>query len=153
MAAGPEAWHEAGHAVAAIAYGGVVKYMTLDSEFDDHDGHVEVAWHLPPGEDRSRRLAAVALAGPIAELVHLGEDRLDSPEVLSSWSGDWSEAEGCLEELHPDEEHRTRLRRELVREVRALFENPEVYERTARVADALEAHGSLDDTLLEDALG
>ena len=30
---------------------------------------------------------------------------------------------------------------------------PEVYERTARVADALEAHGSLDDTLLEDALG
>lgn len=153
MAPGAEAWHEAGHAVAALVYGGEVRLVTLESELEGHAGHVEVAWHQPESPSRARRLAAVALAGPIAELVHLGEDALDDPRALSSWSGDWSEAEASLGAAVKSEADRDALRRELVREVRALFEDPQVYERTARVADALDAHGTLDELLLEEALG
>ena len=87
------AWHEAGHAVIAHCLGGEVRLVTLETELEGHEGHTEVAWHDMAGADPDRRSASVALAGPLAEvLVRNGGEREDLL-ALSSWRGDWQEAE------------------------------------------------------------
>lgn len=148
----PNCWHEAGHALIAWLLGGDVRLVTLESEFDDHDGHVEIAWpgDLPP--DRlARHSAMVAIAGPLAELAFRGVDDLEDPDVLSAWRRDWSEFERCVANLESEPSH-DETGRAIVAEVRATLDDFETAERLARVADMLAAHGSLDRTLFEDAV-
>ncbi len=147
-------WHEAGHALAAHLLGGEVRLVTLESELDDHEGHVEIGWPgALPVRDRTRASALTALAGPIAELV-LGDDvdEID-PEVLASWHHDWREFESCLDRLTQDPQERAALQTELLRELHATFADPETHEQLARIADMLSAHGTLDDVLFLDAIG
>lgn len=154
MPPGPEAWHEAGHALAARLAGGRVLLVTLESEREEHEGHVEVDWSgVGAGpEARARLNALVALAGPLAELLREGEHVLADPDVLSSWRGDWSEARATLAEFELDPSEVERQLERLARELRTWFEDPRAEEQLARIADALDAHGTLDETLLADAL-
>ena len=153
MSAGPEAWHEAGHALAAHLCGGRVREVTLESELDGHEGHAAVEWRPAPADEVARREATVALAGAVAELVFRGEDVLDDPAILSAWRGDWDEADAQLVLLHPELDAREAARRKILRELRAAFDGPQGYERLARVADALDAHETLDEELFLEALG
>ena len=153
MAPTPEAWHEAGHALAAHLCGGTVREVTLESELDDYGGHVAVEWRPAGREESARRSLTVALAGPIAELVFVGDDALDDPDAASAWRADWAEAESQLAQLSDDAEERTAPRRRAVSELRRSFESADGYERLARIADALDAHETLDETLFFDALG
>ena len=152
MYPGPEVWHEAGHAIVARWQGALVRWVTIESDRDDHVGHTEVAWVGFDAEERARRSAMVALGGPIAELLETDLDPEDH-DALSSWRGDWEEAEDCLRTLAPRPDERERLRRAMVRAIRAFLSAPDVRERLARVADALDAHETLDETLFDDALG
>ncbi|MCA8942819.1 MAG: hypothetical protein KDB80_09700 [Planctomycetes bacterium] len=146
-------WHEAGHAVIAWILGVEVRLVSLESELDDHEGHVEVAWQAAADErDRLHRSAMVAAAGPLAELVYRGEDDLEDPDVLSAWRRDRSEFERCTRLLAESNQERAALARRIVGEVRLRLRDPEVEERVARVADMLAAHGILDVTLFEDAV-
>lgn len=150
------AWHEAGHALAAHILGGVVREVSLESELDDHEGHVAVEWSTASRLDSARRSATVALAGPMAELVFRGEDVLEDPDLLpgmlAAWRGDWDEAEARLAELHPDEDQREAARRAILQELRELFQSDRGYECLARIADALEAHVTLDEGLFFNAV-
>jgi len=152
MPAEPAAWHEAGHALAAHLLGGHVREVTLESEHDGHEGHVAVEWRTTGADDDARRLATVALAGPVAELVFRGQDVLEDPAALSSWRGDLDEAEAQLERLHADPAEREGTRRALLRELRDCFET-RGHECLARLADALDAHVTLDEVLFADAVG
>ena len=148
-------WHEAGHALVAHLLGGEVRLVTLESELDDHEGHVEVVWRGGSAEDRARRDALVALGGPLAELWRVGRHQLEDPEVLRSWARDWQVVEDALRVLADDPTdaaERERLYRELVGEVQQQLEDPEVDEKLARIADMLLAHETLDETLFEDAV-
>ena len=150
------AWHEAGHALAAHLLGGLVREVSLESEMDGLEGHVAVEWSSTGEADEARRFAAVALAGPVAELVYRGEDVLEDPGVLTAWGGDWEEADAQLERLHAGPEGRAQrdaARRTILRELHGFFDAPHHYESLARLADALEAHVTLDDVLFMDALG
>jgi hypothetical protein len=149
---GQEAWHEAGHALAALHYGGEVRFVTLESELEGHEGHTEVAWRGLARPERLRRSALVALAGPVAETLYLGED-VENPRVLSSWAGDWAEADSCLADLVTGSAERGGLRDRLIAELVALFREDRALEQLARIADALDAHGTLDAALLEEAAG
>lgn len=151
MSPGPEAWHEAGHALAAHLLGGRVREVTLESELDGLEGHVAVEWR--PSADESRRYAAVALAGPVAELVFRGEDVLTDPAALASWRDDWDEADAQLARLHAAPAERDAARHVILRELHAAFGEPRGYERLARLADTLDAHGTLDEALFAEALG
>ena len=146
------AWHEAGHALAAWMLGAEVRFVTLESEHDEHQGHVDIGWpHEPDQEARARRSAIVAIAGPMAELVFRGEDDLEDPDVLSTWKYDWSAFERAVTFLAKGSSRLERAR-EIVASVREEFADPDTRERLARVADMLAAHGSLDETLFDDAV-
>ncbi len=157
MYPGPEVWHEAGHAIVARWQGGVVRSVTIESERDDHQGHTEVAWIGLDARERARRSAMVALGGPVAELLEgdLDPDWVDVAvlDALHAWRGDWAEADACLCELSPSGAERDALRMSMLREIAAFLSDADVRERLARVADALDAHGTLDETLFDDALG
>ena len=147
-----DAWHEAGHALAAHLLGGTVRELSIESDDDAFDAHVRVDWPLADAAEDARRGALVALAGPVAELAYRREDALDDPSLIEAWQGDCDEADACLRVLHPDGETRDRARRALLHELHAFFDDPVNYDALARIADALDAHGTLDDVLFSDAL-
>lgn len=158
MTAGLEALHEAAHALVAHLVGARVVWVTLESDREGHEGHVEVDWACVSAGPRelARLSAMVALAGPVAELHGRGAELLEDPSVLSSWRGDWQEARASLSRIEGVERVESELEQrllELVGELHALFADPRTDERLARVADALEAHGALDENLLADVLG
>jgi hypothetical protein len=78
------AYHEAGHAVVALALGHEVTALSLDechSEFVESPG----AWFAG---------AVVAMAGPAAQMRFAGE-----PEDVWRWDWDYATAEQCLGKL------------------------------------------------------
>lgn len=141
-----EHWHEAGHAVIARLLGGRVVMVTLETD-DEFAGQAGIEWPRRSRAEHARASACVALAGPIAERSFTGAEE-PGLEELRAWSHDWAEVERCLTDT-PDRE--TTLR-EWIAATTALVEDPEIEERIARVADALHAHGTLDEALFLDAL-
>ncbi|MEM9800463.1 MAG: hypothetical protein AAGA20_09055 [Planctomycetota bacterium] len=139
--------------MAAHLCGGTVREVTLESELDGHGGHVAVEWRQAGQTETARRSLTVALAGPVAELIHRGEEICDDAEALSTWRGDWDEAEAQLERLHSDPAERDATRWKVLAELWSAFDDAEGYERLARLADALDAHETLDEDLFLDALG
>lgn len=148
-----EAWHEAGHAVVAHLLGGRVLSVSLEPAEESLGGRSTVEWRGADAREAASLSGRVALAGPIAEVERFGGEDLDDVHVLAAWAADWSEIERCVAVVEPDAAARERVVEAWAREVRGLLADPEVEERVARVADALDAHGELDETLFEDCLG
>ncbi|MGA1606440.1 MAG: hypothetical protein ACO4CT_05615 [Planctomycetota bacterium] len=146
-----KAWHEAGHALVAHLLGGRVMHVTLEPDDEDQDGEVAVAWPRAAG-GLAPLSGRVALAGAVAELVYLGDDPDLDPTTLSAWRGDWDEACRCAAQHEHDPERREALLRAWMADVHDLLAAPGHEELLARIADALDAHGTLDDVLFEDAL-
>ncbi|MEM8712209.1 MAG: hypothetical protein AAGG01_14765 [Planctomycetota bacterium] len=148
-----DAWHEAGHAYIAHRLGGRVHCLTLEADEDEFEGRASVEW--PAGgdaEESARRSALTALGGPLAELLFRGEVDASDPELVKAWDGDWQEVERCAEAVEPDPDRRTTLIQRWVHEVQAALDDPRAEETLARIADALDAHGTLDETLFEECL-
>ncbi len=142
------AYHEAGHVLLAHQLGGEVLETTLESDRDHHAGHTSVAWHGLSKEDRARRSALVALAGPAAETLWRGEEVCDD---LTAWIADWNEVDAALRILAAPND-REGLKRRWLEEIVRQLRNPVAWETLCRIADALEAHGTLEQALLEDLL-
>jgi hypothetical protein len=144
------AYHEAGHVLMAHLLGGEVVHVTLESEDEEVMGHTTVRWHTTSEAQRRRCSALTALAGPVAETRWRGQpDLLDG---LTAWRADWREVEVALaaEALHKDPRQQLD---QWLREVVSQLQDPVAWEHLCRIADALEAHGTLDDVLLDDVLG
>lgn len=148
-----EAWHEAGHAVIAHLLGGRIVSVSLEPEKDDFGGRSAIQWSASDGASVAGLSGRVALAGPIAEVERFGGHDLDDVHVLAAWEADWREIERCAAVLERQAEGQRRLVEGWAREVRTMLLDPGVEELVARVADALDAHGELDETLFEDCLG
>ncbi|MEL6428566.1 MAG: hypothetical protein AAFZ87_18065 [Planctomycetota bacterium] len=147
-----DAWHEAGHAIVAHALGGRVVELTLEADDERFEGRATVEWPAAPRRDAAARSGRVALAGPIAEMEQYGDEAPHEPAQLRAWEADWDEVERCAEVVCPDPDERSAWIERWFREVAELVRDPDVNERIARVADALDAHGTLDETLFEDCL-
>ncbi len=148
-----EAWHEAGHAVVARLLGGRVREVTLESSRGPFEGHAAIEWRPRDVRELASLGGRTALAGPLAELRFRGEADFEDASVIAIWKADWDEVEQAAEQLEADPEARTAVISSWVSEVKAMVGEPAVEERIARVADALDAHGTLDEDLFEACLG
>jgi hypothetical protein len=146
----PDAWHEAGHALVAHLLGGRVRAVSLESEFDDFEGHAAIEWRTSSRRELAALSGRAALGGPLAELLFHGEAGLDDPAAIAAWTADWTEATRCARALAPAAPEP--LLRAWIAEVRDLLAGPAAEEALARIADALDAHGSLDEDLFADCL-
>ena len=104
-----DAYHEAGHAFMAIYLGGQVRSVTITPDNDDGPdrfGDVQVLWHHDQFTQRElcENMVRVALAGPVAEMIHRGEPL--HPGFVAEWSTDWTEAWQTAAALHTDEKRR-----------------------------------------------
>ncbi len=145
-------WHEAGHAVVAHLLGAEIYEVTLESDDDAFSGRVSAAWHGRSPKDAATSSGCAALAGPLAELSFEGQVDPEDSGIRAAWNGDWQEVERCAALVEPDPELRTDVIRAWIERVEALVEEPRTDELIARVADALSAHGTLDETLFLDAI-
>ena len=100
--------------------------------------------------ERQRCSALVALAGPLAEARWRGETI--TLDAFLAWRGDWLEVQQALTSQAKDGDP-TKLLHQWLAEVRQQFDDPLVWEILCRIADALEAHATLDEDLLDDVLG
>ena len=147
-----EAWHEAGHALVAHGLGGRIMMLTLESDEEEFEGRASVEWPPADEQETATRSALTALGGPLAELIFEGEVDATDPDLVAAWAGDWEEVERCAAIVQPDPDHRTDLIQAWLAQTEATLSSPEAEEVLARIADALDAHGTLDETLFEDCL-
>ena len=143
------AYHEAGHALLAHLMGGVVVVTSVESEFDGHGGHTSVEWGQCSGAELGRRTGITALAGPAAEMTWRGAELLE--EDLSEWAADEQALQMALALAGPPQEH-GRFLELWMRELHSILGNPEYWELVCRLADHLEAHGTLESDLLTELL-
>ena len=104
-----DAYHEAGHAFMAIYLGGEVQAVTIDPDRDDGParyGDIRIVWEPGQYSDRElvENLVRVALAGPVAEMIHRGEPL--HPGFVAEWASDWSAAWQAAASLHTNEKRR-----------------------------------------------
>jgi hypothetical protein len=99
------AYHEAGHVFMAIYLGARVRSVTIEPDRDDGPdrfGDAQVEWdlaHFTPREVYEKSVL-VALAGPVAEMIHRGEPY--HPGFVAEWAADWREAWEAAAGLVPD---------------------------------------------------
>ena len=145
------AYHEAGHVLMAHLLGGIVIHATLEAEEDEElSGLTTVRWHDHADGERQRCSAFVAIAGPLAEARWRGEAL--TLDAFSAWRADWQEVQAALAaQSRPGGQ--LKLLHQWLSEVHRKFDDPSTWEVLCRIADGLEAHGSLDEDLLDDVLG
>ena len=147
------AYHEAGHAVMARYLGGKVGLVTLEPGIGSgRYGLTEVRWPGDWLETRRGREQAVmvALAGPAAEMIHLGEPF--HPATVQEWADDWRQADEVLRSLIPQEPTRFMALENLARLVVSHFYQDAVWAAVSALADELDAHETLEEESVEEVL-
>lgn len=142
-----DAYHEAGHALMAVTVGARVVSVTVDPDWDDgpaRTGDTQIAWPAGRFSDREfqERLVQVALAGPVAEMIHRGEPL--HPGLIPEWAADWRDAWEAADPLVRDERKRLAWLEQVVREVYQLFDGEACWAAVAAIADHLLAHETLE---------
>jgi hypothetical protein len=143
------AYHEAGHVLMAHLLGGQVVHTTLETDDGALQGQTTVEWRHRDDRERRRCSALVALAGPVAEARWRGDVGL--LDGISAWRADWQEVQLALAAESPAGDRVSLLHRWL-REVTVQLDDPAAWEQLFRIADELEAHGTLDAVLLGELL-
>jgi hypothetical protein len=130
--------------------GGHVTLCTIEDEDGSCMGKTTITWRGISGRELARKIALAALAGPVAEARWRGD--MDLLESLAAWEADWREATRAIAAFAAPHERSSALRA-LIDEAASAFDDEDGWERLCRVADALEAHGTLDRDLFGDAIG
>ena len=92
----------------------------------------------------------VALAGPAAEMIHLGEPF--HPATVQEWADDWRQADEVLQSLIPQEHARFMALENLARLVVSHFYQDAVWAAVSALADELDAHETLEEESIEEVL-
>lgn len=142
-----DAFHEAGHAFAATYFGGHVISVTITPDHDDgpaRTGDTRVAWEHAQSSPAQlgQKLAMVALAGPVAEMVYRDENL--HPGFVPEWASDWHHAWESLAPHVQDQHQRLRRLERFVVDLQQLLDRPDAWAAVAEIADQLLAHEHLD---------
>lgn len=146
------AYHEAGHVYAAICFGAKVESVTIDPDWDDGPnryGDVEIQW---PGEETAEELVEkrilVALAGPVAEMIHTGDPF--HPAMVAEWSMDWEEAWSMCGCFLKDRQKKMNYLESKTLELYRLMSEDHRWAQLAMIVDHLLAHETLDSGMIDD---
>lgn len=147
------AFHEAGHAFAAVAVGAKVVSVTIEPDYDDGPrryGDTQVEWPRERFSDRefAENLALVALAGPVAEMVVTGDPY--HPASLPQWSADWYQAMTAAAGLFVEEPRRIRFLEQVAVEAHQVFSRHEIWPFIGAIVDELVAHETLEGEIVHD---
>lgn len=138
------AYHEAGHAIMAVSYGGRIIHVSIDPPDDDglkRFGESIVQWPRAAAKDIEIAELKVSLAGPIAELTYDGAR--ESIANCGEFAADWQQAVLSASRLKP-ERSRGNFLKEMERQVWDFFEDENVWAATCAVADQLLAHETIE---------
>ncbi len=149
------AYHEAGHAFMAILQGARVRSVTIEPDRDDGPerfGDAQVEWLRSDFSARElcERSIRVALAGPVAEMIHLGEP--NHPGVVAEWKADWDEAWQLASALIADERQRLAYLEQTTARLYKLMRRDDHWAALAALVDNLLAHETLDGEQVEEIL-
>lgn len=149
------AYHEAGHAVVAMQLGAAVLSMSIDPDDDDGPrryGEIEIGWPSDEFDDLQirQRSVIVALAGPVAEMIHTGEPF--HPGLVAEWKEDWRTAWTSAAIIAKDERKRLRFLEDVVARLHKRLSTARHWHAIAALVDQLVAHETLDEEQISDAV-
>ncbi len=149
------AYHEAGHAFMAIYVGARVRSVTIEPDRDDgpeRHADIQVAWPRQEFTDRElcTRVVAVALAGPVAEMIYRGEPY--HPGFVAEWAADWRMAWEAATLLVPDQRQRLLYLEQTAGGLYRLLDREDHWAAVAAVVDNLLAHETLEGEEVEEII-
>lgn len=147
------AYHEAGHAFMAIHVGARVASASIAPDNDggpQRYGDTRVEWSLPPETNKATRVKAifVALAGPVAEMIHTGDPF--HPGFVAEWSFDWQMAWGLAEPIFPLKQDCLVFLEQTVRHIHQMLNRDDDWAALAAIVDHLLAHDTLESEMIHD---
>ncbi len=148
-----DAYHEAGHALVAVRVGARVRSVTIEPDWDDgpeRHADTQVEWPLDLFDETEieEKSVLVALAGPVAEMIHTGDPY--HPGIVGEWSADWKLAWGASARRFPGERQRLDHLEKTTFELYRSLNRDDAWAALAAVADALLAHDTLDGDDVEE---
>lgn len=149
------AYHEAGHALLAVLMGAQVESVTIAPDWDDGPeryADIRVKWPLDQFTEREllEKSILVALAGPVAEMLHSGETF--HPGLVTEWRADWQLAWQTAAALIPAEQKRMVYLEQKTASLFQLLDQETHWAALAAIVDLLLAHDTLDGDEVTDAI-
>ena len=147
------AYHEAGHAVMAVALGGRIIRVSIEPPEDDglkRFGESIVSW--PPATDAAiyEVELKVSLAGPIAELLYRSEQMPIGS--IPEFAADWQRAAESAVFLKPTRREQIQLLSKAELWVLEFFNRTRNWAAVGAVADELLANYTLESEQLEETI-
>ena len=147
------AYHEAGHAFMAIYVGARVRCVTIEPDWDDGPhryADTQVEWPLDQFTERElcEKSVLVALAGPVAEMIHSGEPY--HPGFVAEFAADWRAAWEAAAPLFPSERKRLNFLEETTVRLHRLLNRQDHWAALAAIVDNLLAHDTLEGEEVQD---
>lgn len=137
-------YHEAGHCVMAVVCGARVAKATISPEEDGFYGIVEIHW--PRGRSAADQWA-VALAGPVSEMIYRGEPY--HPGLVPEWAHDWKQAWLLCRSQTQNDLHCMKILESTVAKLYRTFSSDPWWAAIAAVRDLLDAHEEIDHDSIE----
>ena len=149
------AYHEAGHAFMAIYVGARVRSVTIDPDWDDgpnRHADIQVEWPLDQFTDRElhEKSVQVALAGPVAEMIHSGEPY--HPGFVAEWAADWKAAWEAAARLIAAERKRLAYLEQMAVRIHRLLDQEHHWAALAAIVDNLLTHETLEGDEVEEIM-
>ena len=147
------AYHEAGHAFMAMYVGARVRSVTIEPDWDDGPeryADIQVEWPLDQFTNRElyEKSVLVALAGPVAEMIHSGEPY--HPGFVAEWAADWKLAWEAAAAMFPIERKRLAYLEQTAVSLYRLLNQDNHWAALAAIVDNLLAHETLEGEEVEE---
>lgn len=137
------AYHESGHAVVALTLGGTVESVSVEVPSDWAAGDTRVIWR---GNPDSRQFCLneirVALAGPIAEMVFVGD--YDYLRIKAEHEIDWRIVASATARLGLTPDKTQRLLGQYAADLYRQIRQDHLWSAIGDIADRLQIDGTLD---------
>ena len=148
------AYHEAGHAWAALFVGARVQSVSIAPDNDDGPkrfGDTTILWNRRrfSQADFAKKFSWVALAGPVAEMLYT--EKPFHPGTIAEWRQDWNAAFDALESITNIQRRLARMEQTTI-ELYQAFRDDFHWSAFSAIADHLLAHEILDEELLQEAV-